>query len=157
MNMDLNALSVEWLSVLDRFNKLNAKYKYTSLARPEYMLLHLVAKSASGAVKISELAAALGVSMPAVSKLLRTLEEKHAIARVEDITDRRITYIAMTSTGRQMYDACLQEMRRVGLGVIELVGEQEFNCFFEVLQQMYTAFETVLSEVDAEKTENERI
>ena len=61
--VEAESLEVEWIAVLDRFNKLNARYKVEGLPRPEFMLLHLIAKSPSGAVKISELAAALELSL----------------------------------------------------------------------------------------------
>lgn len=149
--MDLGSLEVEWISVLDKFNKLHAKYKLPGLSRAEFMLLHLIAKTPSGAVKISGLATDLGVTTPAVSKLLKLLEEKYAIGRVNDITDRRITYIAMTSHGRTLYNAALQNMRQIGLAVVEQVGEQEFNQFFHLAEQMYVAYETVFQEFDPQE------
>lgn len=143
--MDIASLEVEWLTVLDKFNKLNTKYKIPGLPRPEFMLLHLIVKDPSGAVKISELASALGVTMPAVSKLLKLMEEKHAISRVNDLTDRRITYIAMTKRGRLLYDNALQELRSISLSVMEQLGEQEFSRFFHSAMQMYHAFETAFA------------
>lgn len=144
--MNYDALEVEWVTVLDQFTKLTAKHKVSAVPRPEFMLLHLIAKSKSGAVKISELAQELGVTVPAVSKLLKLLESKRAIGRVSDLTDRRITYIAMTGIGRQLYDDALQDMRTTGLSVMERIGEQEFRRFFEEAQRIYAAFEEVLSE-----------
>lgn len=149
MEMNYDALEVEWVTVLDQFTKLTAKHKVSAVPRPEFMLLHLIAKSKSGAVKISELAQELGVTVPAVSKLLKLLESKRAIGRVSDLTDRRITYIAMTGIGRQLYDDALQDMRTTGLSVMERIGEQEFRRFFEEAQRIYAAFEEVLSEEEA--------
>ncbi len=146
MEMNYDALEVEWVTVLDQFTKLTAKHRVSAIPRPEFMLLHLIAKSKSGAVKISDLALELGVTVPAVSKLLKLLESKRAIGRVSDLTDRRITYIALTGVGRQLYDNALQEMRTTGLSVMERVGEQEFRHFLEEAQRIYAAFEEVLSE-----------
>lgn len=146
MEMNFDALEVEWVTVLDQFAKLTAKHKVSAVPRPEFMLLHLIAKSRSGAVKISDLASALGVTVPAVSKLLKLLENKRAIARVNDLTDRRITYIALTGVGRQLYDNALRDMRTAGLSVMARIGEREFRQFFEEAQRIYTAFEEVLSE-----------
>ena len=147
--VEVESLEVEWIAVLDRFNKLNARYKVEGLPRPEFMLLHLIAKSPSGAVKISELAAALEVTTPAVSKL-KSLEEKCAVSRVSDITDRRITYITMTKAGRQLYDRALQARRRIGLSVMERIGEQAYKQLFEQMQILYQAFEDALTDQDSD-------
>lgn len=148
--VEAESLEVEWIAVLDRFNKLNARYKVEGLPRSEFMLLHLIAKSPSGAVKISELAAALEVTTPAVSKLLKSLEEKCAVSRVSDITDRRITYITMTKAGRQLYDRALQARRRIGLSVMERIGEQAYKQLFEQMQILYQAFEDALTGQDSD-------
>lgn len=148
--VEVESLEVEWIAVLDRFNKLNARYKVEGLPRPEFMLLHLIAKSPSGAVKISELATALEVTTPAVSKLLKSLEEKCAVSRVSDITDRRITYITMTKAGRQLYDRALQARRRIGLSVMERIGEQAYKQLFEQMQILYQAFEDALTGQDSD-------
>ena len=48
-----------------------------------------------GAQTVSELAAALGLSLPAVSKLTRELEEHRLIERSEDPADRRRTVVRL--------------------------------------------------------------
>lgn len=146
MEMNYDALEVEWVTLVDQFAKLNTRHKVSTVPRPEFMLLHLIAKSKSGAVKISDLASELGVSVPAVSKLLKLLEGKRAIARVSDLTDRRISYITMTGVGRQLYNDALQDMRTTGLSVMERIGEREFRRFFEDAQRIVQAFEDVLGE-----------
>ena len=85
-----------------------------------------------------------------MSKLLKSLEEKCAVSRVSDITDRRITYITMTKAGRQLYDRALQARRRIGLSVMERIGEQAYKQLFEQMQILYQAFEDALTGQDSD-------
>jgi DNA-binding MarR family transcriptional regulator len=68
------------------------------------LLAHIGTK---GAQTVSELAAALGLSLPAVSKLTRELEDHRLIERSEDPADRRRTVIRLNEATTQAVQAWL--------------------------------------------------
>jgi DNA-binding MarR family transcriptional regulator len=65
-----------------------------------------------GPQTVSELARALGLSLPAASKLTRELEEHRLVARREDPVDRRRTLVALDETTAAAVHAWLDERNR---------------------------------------------
>ena len=55
-------------------------------------------------ISVAEAAKQLGVSMPFVSKTLKSLEEKGYVERVSDKNDRRSVRISVNESGRQIVD-----------------------------------------------------
>ena len=65
-----------------------------------------------GAQTVSELAAALGLSLPAVSKLTRELEEHGLIERREDPADRRRTVVRLDEGTAQAVRGWLEQRNK---------------------------------------------
>ena len=49
-----------------------------------------------------------------------------------------------------MYDRALQARRRIGLSVMERIGEQAYKQLFEQMQILYQAFEDALTDQDSD-------
>ena len=76
---------------------------------------------------MTSLSEVLGVSTPAVSRILRSLEEKGFIRRITNSKNRRETYISLTDTGREIY---LQDRETASLlykAVEEKIGKDEIR------------------------------
>jgi DNA-binding MarR family transcriptional regulator len=62
---------------------------------------------ASETRQVSDLAEALGVSVPSMSRAVDGLVRKRLATRVEDSEDRRVKRIAITAKGKQLVDTLL--------------------------------------------------
>ena len=62
---------------------------------------------ATDARQVSDLAEALGVSVPSMSRAVDGLVKKRLATRVEDSEDRRVKRIAITAKGKQLVDTLL--------------------------------------------------
>jgi DNA-binding MarR family transcriptional regulator len=64
--------------------------------------------------QVSDLAEALGVSVPSMSRAVDGLVKKRLATRVEDAEDRRVKRVAITDRGKQLVDTLLV-VRQAGI------------------------------------------
>jgi DNA-binding MarR family transcriptional regulator len=69
---------------------------------------------ATEARQVSELAEALGVSVPSMSRAVDGLVKKRLASRVEDREDRRVRRVAITAKGKKLVDT-LVVVRQAGM------------------------------------------
>lgn len=69
---------------------------------------------ATEARQVGDLAEALGVSVPSMSRAVDALVKKRLATRVEDPDDRRVRRIAITAKGKQLVDTLLL-VRQAGM------------------------------------------
>lgn len=72
----------------------------------------VVAAEPSG-IRIGELAAHLGVSVPSASRLVRRVEARELVSATRDDDDRRVTTVAVTPRGRRLVDAVVGARREL--------------------------------------------
>jgi DNA-binding MarR family transcriptional regulator len=84
----------------------------------------------------SELGARLGLSKQAVNDLVRELESKEYIALEPDPDDGRAKRIVATERGWQASETAQASSNAVGRRWAELVGEERYAVFEEVLRAM---------------------
>jgi DNA-binding MarR family transcriptional regulator len=63
------------------------------------------------AARVGELAAAVGVSLPSTSRLVRRLERRGLVTTERDTEDRRATLVRMTPEGRDIRDEVINRRR----------------------------------------------
>ena len=69
-------------------------------------------------LRIGELAAHLGISIPSASRLVRRIEVQGLLTAVRAEDDRRATNIALTDAGREIVDAVVRRRRElIGLAL----------------------------------------
>jgi len=78
----------------------------------------LVIASQAEGLRIGELAAHLGISIPSASRLVRRIETQGLITALRAEDDRRATNIALTEAGREIVDAVVRRRRElIGLAL----------------------------------------
>ena len=78
----------------------------------------LVIASQTERLRIGELAAHLGISIPSASRLVRRIEVQGLLTAVRAEDDRRATNIALTDDGREIVDAVVRRRRElIGLAL----------------------------------------
>ena len=78
----------------------------------------LVIASQTEGLRIGELAAHLGISIPSASRLVRRIEAQGLVTAMRADDDRRATNIALTKAGREIVDAVVRRRRElIGLAL----------------------------------------
>ena len=85
------------------FQKVCDRIQFEGVSRSEFAMLHMIhnKKDERGKLTLSELAAFLEVSSPAVSRMIKTLEDKKYIVKSPSEKDRRISYVSLSPEGRR--------------------------------------------------------
>ena len=81
-----------------------------------WMLLsidELSKESESGKVMVNKLADKMHISVPAVSKMLKNLDNKKLIKRVTDVFCRRITYVIFTAKGNKVLNSNIELIKNL--------------------------------------------
>ncbi len=104
---DDEALQREFFQTIHRFRH-NKPWHWTGgLTRGEFFVLnqmheHLQKHPKEKGVYVSTLVGWMRVSPPAVSRMLRGLEQRGLVERVVDRADRRTTYVVLTPAGESL-------------------------------------------------------
>ena len=89
-----------------------------------------------GAQTVSELAAALGLSLPAVSKLTRELEDHGLVERREDPADRRRTVVALNEATAKAVQAWLSRRSKPLEQALATLDARERTAFLKGLHAL---------------------
>jgi DNA-binding MarR family transcriptional regulator len=82
------------------------------LTLPQWRVLVVVGGGA-GSLRVGEVAARLGSTVPSTSRLLRRMEERGLIATQRDETDRRATLVRLTPVGEAVRGGLVRRRRRL--------------------------------------------
>lgn len=127
------------------FQKVCDRIQFEGVSRSEFAMLHMIhnKKDERGKLTLSELAAFLEVSSPAVSRMIKTLEDKKYIVKSPSEKDRRISYVSLSPEGEALYEMCAERMRRIGDRTVEAMGREDmiqmlglFQRFFEIWKRI---------------------
>lgn len=125
-----------------RFMKAHKRLAFSYLGKSEFMMLTLILEETEnsgdkGGVYVSNIAKKLKITTPAVSKMLKGLEERHYIERKTDTKDRRNTIVSLTEEGKRARKTVFEEMNVFTKRSIERLGENEAKELIRLLE-LYT-------------------
>lgn len=120
--------------------------QFEGLSRSEFAMLHMIhnKKDERGKLTLSELAAFLEVSSPAVSRMIKTLEDKKYIVKSPSEKDRRISYVSLSPEGEALYELCAERMRDIGDRTMKAMGREDMIQMLGLLQRFFEIFEKEL-------------
>ena len=98
-------------------------------------------------IYVSVLAATMHSSMPAVSRLLRAMEEKGWIERSVDRKDRRNTFVRITEEGRQMQQEQIAWMGGIFMDTIRKIGTEKMGAMLSLLENFALEMEEKIKEM----------
>ena len=84
----------------------------------------------------SDLANKMKLSMPQVSRIMNSLEEKGYIERILGKKDRRNTYIVITEKGIEEREISVKECKAYVDRIKEQMGEEDMNQLIELLNKL---------------------
>jgi MarR family transcriptional regulator, organic hydroperoxide resistance regulator len=129
-------IRVAWHAIARMYNQQAAKYDATMAIG--FVLLNIDVEEGTPATKI---APQMGLEPRSLTRILKTLEERGAIFREVDKTDKRSVRIFLTAEGKKARDHSRQTVLRFNEVIRKEIPEEKLNTFFEVIQQVNTIIE----------------
>lgn len=127
-----------------RFYKLPYGNVLPGVTKQEYIMLMVIQQRDKQGV--GSLAQKMCCTMPAASRLLRSLEEKHLIRRMADPKDRRTTLVSPTPEGEEYIQRGKEQMRIKADKIVERMGEDKIRELTRLIDEMYQIVDEVLVE-----------
>lgn len=112
----------------------------TGISHSEFCLLNIIMDRKDG-ITVSEIAAELDVTPPAVSRSLRSLENRGLITRETNLLNRRNTMVRLTAEGRSFLEISRRQMDKVMEYVDEKMGGERKKQLYELLAEMTNIIE----------------
>ena len=148
-------ISAAFYHVMRKARQTDLNLLHPGLTQSEYFVLRLLHKAYTNKeeiqgeenkedVYVSSLIHALKVSPQAVSKLLRSLEEKDYIVRTVNINDRRNISVNITEAGIQALHYAQESLHAFADKIIDRMGEENMK---ELLTLVNSLFESIDEEM----------
>lgn len=94
-------------------------------------------------VKISQLSRETAISMPGVSQTISTLEKLGYVKRIASSKDRRLVYVKLTDTGRQLEDDVSKSCFQIYDEAATTLGEEDTHSLVLLLDKLAVAFDQI--------------
>lgn len=158
--MDAYQLHSEMHHIMHRFKCLPFCELTSKVSRGEFfMLRHSLDKMREEkreSLYVSEVVQLMDVTAPAISRMLKSLEDKGFIIRELDKENRRNTIVRLTKEAATYIDEAEARMGKVMEGVIVHMGEENITQFVELCNRMADALnEELMCAIKSEKTSRE--
>lgn len=137
----MDDLFTRFFFALYQFHKLHMGDLVPDITKLEGMTMAAI-KHCSGEkeeLTVSELTTKLKAKGPAVSRTLKTLEDKGYIERDVNKADRRNTYVKLTASGEQKQEECEQIMSSFAHAVISKIDRDDMEQLIDCLNELYEA------------------
>lgn len=105
-------------------------------------------------IKVSELSRVVSISMPGVSQTISTLEKLGYVKRIASNKDRRLVYINLTKSGRQLEAEVSQSCFQIYDEAATILGEEDTLSLIHLLDKLTEAF-TQIDEKQCTHPKNE--
>lgn len=115
----------------------------TGISHSEFCLLNIIMDGKDG-ITVSEIAAELDVTPPAVSRSLRSLESRGLVSRETNLLNRRNTMVRLTADGQIFLEKSRKQMDTVMEYVSEKMGEERKKQLYELLTEMTNIIENYM-------------
>lgn len=139
----MDDLFTRFFSALYQFHKLHMGDLVPDITKLEGMTMaaikHCSVKKGKEGLTVSELTAKMKAKGPAVSRTLKTLEDKGYIERNVNKADRRNTYVKLTVSGEQKQEECEQVMNSFAHAVISKIDRDDMEQLIDCLNELYEA------------------
>ncbi len=114
------------------------------IPQSEFCLMHIIAENNSTTgISVSQIAAALEVSPPAVSRTLKSLESRRLTEQHVNVLNRRSSIVKLTDSGKDFLNAAHENL----IGMIDHIkmkmGDErlnEFNGLFEEILDIMSEY-----------------
>ena len=140
INTENMSYSQKFAAIIARLHKLKFGNMLTGVSEIEFKTMSAISRiSMSGDVKVSDIARYLELSAPAVSRTMKSLEEKEYIERHTDKQDRRNTFVKLTKKGEEQQKAWMKSFEEFSEAIFARLGDEKSNQLLEDLEAFVKA------------------
>ena len=140
INTENMSYSQKFAAIIARLHKLKLSNILTGISEIEFKTMSAISRiSKSGDVKVSDIARYLELSAPAVSRTMKSLEEKEYIERHTDKQDRRNTFVKLTTKGEKQLKAWMKVFEEFSEAIFARLGDEKSNQLLEDLEAFVKA------------------
>lgn len=140
INTENMSYSQKFAAIIARMHKLKFGNMLTGVSEIEFKTMSAISRiSKSGDVKVSDIARYLELSAPAVSRTMKSLEEKEYIERQTDKQDRRNTFVKLTKKGEEQQKAWMKSFEEFSEAIFARLGDEKSNQLLEDLEAFVKA------------------
>mgnify|MGYP000975777970 FL=1 len=140
INTENMSYSQKFAAIIARLHKLKFGNMLTGISEIEFKTMSAISRiSKSGDVKVSDIARYLELSAPAVSRTMKSLEEKEYIERHTDKQDRRNTFVKLTAKGEEQLKAWMKIFEEFSEAIFARLGDEKSNQLLEDLEAFVKA------------------
>jgi len=139
---------------MHRFQRLNFRISAPCISHSEFFILKtlmLMSGDDNAGVTVSDLALEIGVSSPAVSRRLNSLDQKGLTERFIDTKNRRNTFVIITPKGVEAIKKREDELFAFMTKVINTVGKDDFENTVQLLSRLIDVMEKIANEMEAKE------
>lgn len=139
--MDSEEIRNRYMQVFHRLGRIRLDSFFRDISQAEFMPLQKihcfsVQHPQSEGLYVSEIAAQLKISSPAVSRTLRSLEGKELIERLPDKHDRRNTFIRLTDKGEKTRQEVFSGICGYFDDVFDRMGGEDMESLLMLLERL---------------------
>lgn len=143
--MEQKAMEDDLIRLFRKMIKIDFSAYLHGISREEFYMMGTIEeyfereKDAEG-MNVSAIAKALDVSSPAVSRMLRGMEQKGYIMKQVSSQNRRNTLVRLTGKGVQAYERARKELDRLLLKVMDYMGQRDMEEFIRLWNKLAGGF-----------------
>ena len=149
--MDQDQFRNDYLRMINRLARFDFGALFDGISRSDFFILqtiyHYQRDCTEGGMKVSDLAAALGVAPPGVSRSLRLLESKGLVERRVNHADLRHTLIGLTAAGTALRQQIVVTLNDFIDGINDKMGPDKMGQLFGLWQELADIMETEMARV----------
>lgn len=123
---------------MEKFMKMRALHRRTQKndRNPRFMLMAIQNVGEGGKVMASQLSHKLEVSNAAATQMIDHLVQLNWVVRNSDTTDRRITWIELTTQGQKELDLACSATEHFIEGLIDYMGEEDAAAMERIMDKL---------------------
>lgn len=144
-----------FLAILHKMKRLDLQGALNLMPPSEMMLLSEMRRRAQQQpeqpVKVSDIAKALDISPPAVSRTLNRLEEKRYIERLVDRGDRRNVCLQLTAAGEDAIRENMNKVKSFLEDALLYLSDDEIAQLTALFEKMYEAMKAQINKMERDK------
>lgn len=107
------------------------------IPQSEFCLMHIIAENNSpDGISVSQIAAALEVSPPAVSRTLKSLESRGLTEQHVNVLNRRSSVVRLTDSGKEFLNTAHENLIGMMNHIKMKMGDERLNAFSGLFEEI---------------------
>lgn len=120
------------------------------IPQSEFCMMHVIAENNSpDGISVSQIAAALEVSPPAVSRTLKSLEKRGLTEQHVNVLNRRSSAVELTDSGREFLNTAHENFIGMTDHIKMKMGSERLNEFNELFEEILNLMSEYVNDKEA--------